>query len=485
MGDFFSGFSASTRTRVAPGSRLHRREDPASTPRKAATASGIVVRTESLCATALETFEVKVAGNVTPGMVRAAHRLGFALHVGQRLMRSARPVWQQVGQMDAEENPAPWTDQRTPALAIVARGDQIRVVSATHLKVKSQSQPDRTYSVRLTADGWLCECAHYAQAGRDCIHILAAKFRRNIREALEPVAERPSCSCGSEDVKREGFRHNKSGSVARWSCKACGRKFTGRDGFHKRRADPEKIALALDLYFRGLSLRKVSEHIHQVHGLKLSPMTVYRWVTHYGRLAAEWMDSQGARTSDRWHMDETVVNVDGQQRYLWNVMDAETRFLLATHISRTRDIQNTRAPLKKAKNATPDRPSEVFTDGMNAYPYAVKREIGVGVHQRVPSIRAKESNNRIERLHGTEKERTKVMRGFDGEEGAAGIAEGFRAHYNLVRKHQTLGVTPGEAAGLEPLEGFKWRAVIERAVQKATAAAKEASPREVTAEEET
>ena len=85
-------------------------------------------------------------------------------------------------------------------------------------------------------------------------------------------------------------------------------------------------------------------------------MTVYRWIAHYSALAAEWMDAQRARVGERWHVDETIVNVDGEQRYLWNVMDAQTRFLLATHISRTRSLGHTRRPLRKAKAVTPDRP---------------------------------------------------------------------------------------------------------------------------------
>lgn len=376
------------------------------------------------------------------------------------------------------ENPSleRWTDQRTPALAIVARGDQIRKQSASRFMVCSQSHPDQSYAVCLVGDEWRCQCEHFQTARRDCIHVLAVKFRNDIRTAIEPSIETPACDrCGSADAVRDGKRHNKTGATTRWLCKSCGRKFTGRDGFHKRRADPEKIALALDLYFRGLSLRKVAEHFRQVHNLKLSPMTIYRWVTHYSRLAASWMDKQQARTGQRWHMDETVVNVNGEPRYLWNVMDAETRFLLATHVSKNRSMTNTRVPLKKAKQATPDRPREVFTDGMNAYPWAVSRELGnVGgqtgfenPHHRVPSIRAKESNNRIERLHGTEKERTKVMRAFDNDDGASAITEGFRAHYNLVRTHQTLGKTPAEAAGFETIRGFKWKAVIEAAARNA------------------
>lgn len=368
----------------------------------------------------------------------------------------------------------PWTDQRTPALAIVARGDQIRKRGSAHYSVASQTQPSNQYDVRLSSDKWTCSCTFHAASGRDCIHILAVQFQSNIRAALEPILNRPACDrCGSVEVVQNGKRHNKSGAVTRWLCRACDHNFTSRDGFRKRRTEPEKIALALDLYFRGLSFRKVAEHFAQVHGLPLSPMTIYRWVHHFGTLASEWMDQQAARTGQRWHVDETVINVDGEHHYLWNVLDGKTRFLLATHISKARGKDDTRAPLKKAKIATPDRPEEVFTDGMMAYPDAVGKELGhvggpgsngfVNPHYRVPSIRAKESNNRVERLHGTEKERVKVMRGFDNPDGAAGLTDGFRVHYNMVRTHQAIARTPAEAAGLEPLAGFKWLEVIKAA----------------------
>ncbi|MGD0249332.1 MAG: DDE-type integrase/transposase/recombinase [Thermoplasmata archaeon] len=228
-----------------------------------------------------------------------------------------------------------------------------------------------------------------------------------------------------------------------------------------------------------MSVRKVREHLEQVERLRVSHMTVFRWIVHYSKLAAEWMDAQGARTSDRWHIDETVVNVNGKNEYLWNVLDHETRFLLATHVSEDRGLANTRAPIRKAKAVTPDRPVDVLTDGMQAYPAAVGKELGrkatpsddprfvrggrFNPHRRVPSIRAKDSNNRVERFHGTEKERFKVMRGFDGEPGTVTLAEGLRVHYNLVREHQALGMTPGEAAGIPVGDGFRWKRIIEKA----------------------
>ena len=369
-----------------------------------------------------------------------------------------------------------WTDARTPALAIVARGDQIETVAPTEYRVRSQSRPEVVYTVAVVRDRWSCSCPFFAEAGRMCIHVLAVRFKNGFAEtAVKPETQTVCARCRSADVVSNGVRHNKSGAIPRYLCKTCGFRFTGRDGFQRRRSEPEKIALALDLYFRGVSLRQVADHFRQVHGLKLSPMTVYRWIVRYSKLAAEWMDAQGAHVGERWHVDETVVNVDGAGVYLWNVLDAETRFLLATHVSRNRSLENTRAPLRKAKAVTEDRPSEVFTDGMMAYPAAVGKEFGklggptgwVSPHRRVPSIRAKESNNLVERLHGTEKGRTKVMRAFDTDAGTAALMEGYRVHYNLVRPHIGLsGTTPGVAAGLPPLDGFRWLELLKLSVTR-------------------
>jgi transposase-like protein len=377
-----------------------------------------------------------------------------------------------------------WTDQRTPALAIVARGDQIREIAPKTYSVRSQSHPEVAHTVLEGTGGkWRCDCPFFQATSMTCVHVVAVRYRNGLQESAPvPMQPRILCdSCRSPEVVCRGARHNKSGAVQTYVCKACGKRFAGREGFLRRRADPTNIARSLDLYFRGMSIRKVQDYLERVERLRVSHMTIYRWIVHYSKLAAEWMDAQGARTSDRWHVDETVVDVNGKHEYLWNVLDHETRFLLATHVSENRSLTNTRIPLRKAKAVTPDRPVDVLTDGMNAYPIAVGKELGrkatalddpkhvrggrFNPHKRVPSIRAKESNNRIERFHGTEKERFKVMRAFDGEPGTAVLAEGLRVHYNLVRDHQALGMTPGEAAGIPVGDGFRWRTIIELAAR--------------------
>ncbi len=380
----------------------------------------------------------------------------------------------------------PWTDARTPALAIVARGDQIAAVTPSEFRVLSQSRPGTSYLVSVERGRWSCECPFFSETEQACIHVLSVRFRAGFQVPKNPETSPPCSKCGSGDVERAGVRQNKSGPVRRFKCRVCGHNYSGREGFHNRRSDPELIAKALDLYFRGTSLRQVADHFAQAYGLKVSDTTVYRWVAHYGRLAAEWMASQGAKVGTTWHVDERVVNVNGENHYLWNVMDGETRFLLASRISKGRGIPEARSAFKDAKGATEVRPTEIRSDGYTAYPEAIWREFGryrrpgdapsdpkdprraqFTPHRRVPSIRAPESNNRIERMHGSQKDRTKTMRAYDNDAGAGALSLGWQVHYNLVRPHLALnGATPGQVAGLPDLGDFRWRTILDLATRR-------------------
>ena len=111
---------------------------------------------------------------------------------------------------------------------------------------------------------------------------------------------------------------------------------------------------------------------------------------------------------------------------------------------------------------------------MLAYPVAVSKEFGkmggpkgyANPHRRVPSIRAEGANNRIERLHGSENDSIRPMRGFDTDGGAAAQVEGYRVHYDAVRTHLAIGTTPAEAAGLHLSDGFRWKEILDRAATR-------------------
>ncbi len=83
---------------------------------------------------------------------------------------------------------------------------------------------------------------------------------------------------------------------------------------------------------------------------------------------------------------------------------------------------------------------------------------GVGIQSPI-------SKNRIERFHGTYRERTKVMRAFDNLKGCQTIANGEQVYQNFIRPHSGLeGQTPAQKAGIDlNLQGNKWKALIQKA----------------------
>jgi hypothetical protein len=83
--------------------------------------------------------------------------------------------------------------------------------------------------------------------------------------------------------------------------------------------------------------------------------------------------------------------------------------------------------------------------------------------QRV-GIRARETNNIVERMHGTVKDRTRCMRGLKSYESTKSLLEGFTIHYNYVRPHQSLnGKTPAQAARTQAPS--TWKGLIEEATR--------------------
>ncbi|MGI0015434.1 MAG: hypothetical protein ACREBU_18610 [Nitrososphaera sp.] len=80
-------------------------------------------------------------------------------------------------------------------------------------------------------------------------------------------------------------------------------------------------------------------------------------------------------------------------------------------------------------------------------------------------IAKRENNNRIERLNGTLRERTKVQRGW--KTARTSLAEGNRIQYNFVKPHITLdGQTPAAVAGIGVADKNKWLGLLKSARTK-------------------
>jgi len=177
--------------------------------------------------------------------------------------------------------------------------------------------------------------------------------------------------------------------------------------------------------------------------------------------------------SDTWHSDEMMVNIKGDRKWLWNVIDEETRFMLSNIITENREIDDARSVFAEAKARARTKPDTIITDGLCSYIDAYRKEFFTlksprTKHIRNVGFRNKSNNNMIERLHGTIRERDKVMRALKSMETGQTIIDGLRAYYNFIRPHMTLnGKTPAQQANIDlDLGENRWCSLIRKATTR-------------------
>jgi putative transposase len=310
---------------------------------------------------------------------------------------------------------------------------------------------------------WVCSCPDFEYRKIEyCKHIHAVKLFIEAHKPQVFANDAVKCDhCGSIKVMRYGKYNNKQV----YKCKDCQHKFKEPSLLKKVKFDPEIITFALDLYFSGLSLRKVARNLNDHFSLGMSFSTIYSWIQRYIPKISEHVNSLIPQLSNQWHTDELFVKMKGGETrkghtgiaYLWNVMDRESRFLIASKLSEKRDINGAVQAFNEAiKNNHGSKPDVVYTDALRAYREGVKTLGNVEHIAKCGINKPHANNNRVERLNGTLRERVKVQRGWKSHKSA--IAEGQRIYYNFVKPHQALkGKTPAEKAGIETKGRDKWK----------------------------
>ena len=258
----------------------------------------------------------------------------------------------------------------------------------------------------------------------------------------------PKCKyCGGKDVVKFGTYNG----VRRWWCKNCRRKFIDKDILPKMKTPIEQITGALSAYYRGMSLDDIGEHLDQQYGNRLTDAGVYNWIKRFTQEVIEHTKTLKPDAGDVWIADETVLKIGGKNTWFWDIIDAKTRFLLASHISTTRTTGDAYALMKMAEQRAGKVPELVLTDKLKAYLDGIELAWGADTkHMPSKGFRAPLNTNMIERFHGSLKGRIKVMRGLRNVKTAKLLLDGWLVHYNFFRPHESLNDrTPAEKAGIK------------------------------------
>ncbi len=337
--------------------------------------------------------------------------------------------------------------------------------------VKSQSG-NGEYRVSQTFKGFVCSCPDNTYRGWTCKHIFAVQFSFNLKQAvkreitLEPISNVSQCQfCGSSKLRKYGVRRNKSGDIQRYLCEFCKRTFSINIGFEHMRHNPQAVTTAMQLYFSGESLRNTQKTLRFL-GVKVSHKTAFYWIRKYVAIMEKYANKISPGVSDVWRADEIYMKIGGKQKYLFAVMDDETRYLIAQEVAHTKQEHDAKSLFRNAKALMGKAPIRLITDGLGSYQNAYESEFKSPgrqtEHVREIALAGEIHNNKNERLNGEIRDREKTMRGLKHDD--TPVIPGYQILNNLIREHESLkGKTPGEACGITINGENKWKTLIENA----------------------
>lgn len=262
--------------------------------------------------------------------------------------------------------------------------------------------------------------------------------------------------CNSTNVVKYGTHEG----IQRYWCKECKRKFADNKALPEMKTPIRHIASALSCYYGGMSLDAIQRHLQQQFDVYYSEMGIYNWVRRFSKEAIDRVKDFQPIVGDVWLADETCLKVAGKNIWFWDVIDAKTRYLIASRLSESRTTKDAALVMREALRKAGKTPKRIITDRLAAYIDGIELVFGADTeHIQSKPFTDINSTNIIERFQGTLKDRTKVVRGFKNMATARLLTEAWLVHYNFFKEHETLGnVPPAVKMGATPIKD--WNEVV-------------------------
>jgi putative transposase len=145
----------------------------------------------------------------------------------------------------------------------------------------------------------------------------------------------------------------------------------------------------------------------------------------FGQQYANQLRCKRPYIADKWHLDEVVVTLKGQQYYLWRAVDAEGN-VLDVLLQRHRDPHAAKRFFRRLLKKQGFVPRVIVTDKLKSYE-AAKKQVMKNVEHR----QHKGLNNLCENSHQPTRVRERRMRRFK----SPGQAQRFLSAFGPIRDH--------------------------------------------------
>jgi len=231
--------------------------------------------------------------------------------------------------------------------------------------------------------------------------------------------------------------------------------------------NPQAVTTAMQLYFSGESLRNTARSLRLL-GVEVTHKTVFMWIKKYTALMEKYLDKITPQVSDTWRADEMFLTIKGNMKYLYALMDDDTRFWIAKEVANTKFTADVQPLFQKGQQLAGKKPQTLITDGARNFHEAYLKEFytmdKTKRTEHIQEIRmaGKVHNNKMERFNGQIRDRERVMRTLEKTD--TPILDGMRIYHNYIRPHKGLHYkTPAEKAGIKVKGKNKWLTLIQNA----------------------
>lgn len=270
--------------------------------------------------------------------------------------------------------------------------------------------------------------------------------------------------CSGKEITKRGLRITESREkIQKYFCKTCKHRFVLDTPYFRMRNKEQIITQTMDMYYSGMSFRKIADHLVRFFPKGVHYSTIYRWIIKYVPIMENFTESQNITAGYMLQGDEVEYKrrASAKQRgvreeFFIDIIDTESRYLVSSDYAKDRTTPILNKVYRNAKRKVGNQVKVISTDGLVGYPRVIKKTFGYNPHATrnpkvIHQVIKSDSggfNYKIERFHNTLRERTKVMRGFHGcITSAQTLLKGFEIYYNWIRNHQALeGATPSNLA---------------------------------------
>jgi transposase-like protein len=217
-------------------------------------------------------------------------------------------------------------ERHIKGIAIAQLESSIKRINKLRYRVRSQSDLNKWYDVIKEyghnicghQDGkWTCTCAEYSYRATTCKHIYAVSISKELRKRIVQEDYQSSLSlaiecpkCKSTSLSKDGRRHNKSGLAQKFLCRNCNYRFVSNIGFEHSQKNLKVICASIDLYFKGVSLRKIAHHTKQFYDVEIHNTSVLRWIRRFGEVVAPFVDNLSPNIGGIYLVDEMTFMFD-------------------------------------------------------------------------------------------------------------------------------------------------------------------------------